>query len=182
MLCCFLMVRQPPRATRTDTLFPYTTLFRSWSRPARRRSAPANGHGPARPAAGRRGGTGRGSWNRGPKVAGCHGQERSRDAIPVLRGRKSGGAKRTARIGRREPATEDGHAYRHRRGRSRRRLPGRASGPGRDRCGAAGARAASGGIGRPRADGGDRKSVVWGKSVSVRVELGGLRLIKKKKN
>src|SRR3546814_14860924 len=25
----FLMVRRPPRSTRTDTLFPYTTLFRS---------------------------------------------------------------------------------------------------------------------------------------------------------
>src|SRR3546814_10941763 len=34
----FLMIRRPPRSTRTDTLFPYTTLFRSpvylWSRPA----------------------------------------------------------------------------------------------------------------------------------------------------
>src|SRR3546814_3052482 len=42
----FLMIRQPPRSTRTDTLFPYTTLFRSsacdresfpsgkWSEPA----------------------------------------------------------------------------------------------------------------------------------------------------
>src|SRR3546814_19611812 len=38
-LCCsnlelyvvifFLMIRRPPRSTRTDTLFPYTTLFRS---------------------------------------------------------------------------------------------------------------------------------------------------------
>src|SRR3546814_6634217 len=35
-MCCqfvvlffFLMIRRPPRATRTDTLFPYTTLFRS---------------------------------------------------------------------------------------------------------------------------------------------------------
>src|SRR3546814_15190222 len=28
----------------------------------------------------------------------------------------------------------------------------------------------------------DRKSVVWGKSVSVRVELGGRRIIKQKKN
>src|SRR3546814_14309748 len=28
----FLMIRLPPRSTRTDTLFPYTTLFRS--RPA----------------------------------------------------------------------------------------------------------------------------------------------------
>src|SRR3546814_7907905 len=31
----FLMVRRPPRSTRTDTLFPYTTLFRS--RPPHRR-------------------------------------------------------------------------------------------------------------------------------------------------
>src|SRR3546814_5561220 len=28
-LLCFLMIRRPPRSTRTDTLFPYTTLFRS---------------------------------------------------------------------------------------------------------------------------------------------------------
>src|SRR3546814_10558114 len=60
------MVRRPPRSTRTDTLFPYTTLFRSESpaasrgtrqtRPAfpgsesrrpRRRKAPARG--PERP-------------------------------------------------------------------------------------------------------------------------------------
>src|SRR3546814_16284364 len=26
------MIRRPPRSTRTDTLFPYTTLFRSRSR------------------------------------------------------------------------------------------------------------------------------------------------------
>src|SRR3546814_18729403 len=29
----FLMIRRPPRSTRTDTLFPYTTLFRSGYRP-----------------------------------------------------------------------------------------------------------------------------------------------------
>src|SRR3546814_4201223 len=29
----FLMIRRPPRSTRTDTLFPYTTLFRSLGRP-----------------------------------------------------------------------------------------------------------------------------------------------------
>src|SRR3546814_15936785 len=29
----FLMIRRPPRSTRTDTLFPYTTLFRSDSCP-----------------------------------------------------------------------------------------------------------------------------------------------------
>src|SRR3546814_17533713 len=33
LLClfCFLRIRRPPRSTRTDTLFPYTTLFRSVS-------------------------------------------------------------------------------------------------------------------------------------------------------
>src|SRR3546814_18366928 len=38
LFCClicdlfffFLMIRRPPRSTRTDTLFPYTTLFRSY--------------------------------------------------------------------------------------------------------------------------------------------------------
>src|SRR3546814_14087205 len=29
VVVCFLMIRRPPRSTRTDTLFPYTTLFRS---------------------------------------------------------------------------------------------------------------------------------------------------------
>src|SRR3546814_20246712 len=31
----FIMIRLPPRSTRTDTLFPYTTLFRSLHRPRR---------------------------------------------------------------------------------------------------------------------------------------------------
>src|SRR3546814_5733003 len=49
--CClffFLMIRRPPRSTRTDTLFPYTTLFRSqgglcspWGTHGRRTSCPA---------------------------------------------------------------------------------------------------------------------------------------------
>src|SRR3546814_9374586 len=30
------MIRRPPRSTRTDTLFPYTTLFRSLRRPQQR--------------------------------------------------------------------------------------------------------------------------------------------------
>src|SRR3546814_5648658 len=37
------MIRRPPRSTRTDTLFPYTTLFRSEDAPghlARRRRRP----------------------------------------------------------------------------------------------------------------------------------------------
>src|SRR3546814_11830404 len=44
----FLMIRRPPRSTRTDTLFPYTTLFRSRFRPhlrgrARRHRFPERG-------------------------------------------------------------------------------------------------------------------------------------------
>src|SRR3546814_12428797 len=38
----FVMIRRPPRSTRTDTLFPYTTLFRS------------SGGAPGRPLDGRR--------------------------------------------------------------------------------------------------------------------------------
>src|SRR3546814_7113427 len=39
------MIRRPPRSTRTDTLFPYTTLFRSGRERVRRRvrGAPARG-------------------------------------------------------------------------------------------------------------------------------------------
>src|SRR3546814_17411230 len=36
ILLFFLMIRRPPRSKRTDTLFPYTTLFRSHRPPARR--------------------------------------------------------------------------------------------------------------------------------------------------
>src|SRR3546814_4000745 len=46
----FLRIRRPPRSTRTDTLFPYTTLFRSgYSAPARHsgRRAGARGVRPA---------------------------------------------------------------------------------------------------------------------------------------
>src|SRR3546814_15698525 len=52
----FLMIRRPPRSTRTDTLFPYTTLFRSAdpvprNRAARRRR-PVGGRQAAFPAGG----------------------------------------------------------------------------------------------------------------------------------
>src|SRR6056297_2925441 len=43
----FLMIRPPPRSTRTDTLFPYTTLFRSRVRP---RGPTPGGHSRVRPA------------------------------------------------------------------------------------------------------------------------------------
>src|SRR3546814_8228968 len=41
------MIRRPPRSTRTDTLFPYTTLFRSLrraKRTARAAHRPAEAH------------------------------------------------------------------------------------------------------------------------------------------
>src|SRR3546814_16312438 len=43
--CFFLMIRRPPRSTRIDTLFPYTTLFRS----AVARQTKVNGGIAARP-------------------------------------------------------------------------------------------------------------------------------------
>src|SRR3546814_5282140 len=39
------MIRRPPRSTRTDTLFPYTTLFRSADLPFLRRRPRARGDG-----------------------------------------------------------------------------------------------------------------------------------------
>src|SRR3546814_11117294 len=46
----FLMIRRPPRSTRTDTLFPYTTLFRSRCGEQRRhpRQDQQDNEGPAR--------------------------------------------------------------------------------------------------------------------------------------
>src|SRR3546814_1642448 len=40
------MIRRPPRSTRTDTLFPYTTLFRS-SGGAERKNGPSTSSEPA---------------------------------------------------------------------------------------------------------------------------------------
>src|SRR3546814_12443392 len=44
-----LMIRRPPRSTRTDTLFPYTTLFRSARRRRDRAWRPRRGDHPVRP-------------------------------------------------------------------------------------------------------------------------------------
>src|SRR3546814_4972280 len=45
MFFFFLMIRRPPRSTRTDTLFPYTTLFRSPGGLCPPRSLPAAANG-----------------------------------------------------------------------------------------------------------------------------------------
>src|SRR3546814_16966541 len=42
------MIRRPPRSTRTDTLFPYTTLFRSCNDPPRQAALGQNGTGPVK--------------------------------------------------------------------------------------------------------------------------------------
>src|SRR3546814_15470849 len=44
ILFVFLMIRRPPRSTRTDTLFPYTTLFRRRAREGDRPGGAAVGH------------------------------------------------------------------------------------------------------------------------------------------
>src|SRR3546814_12828016 len=48
MFLCFffLMIRRPPRSTRTDTLFPYTTLFRSGVQPGKFGARSAGVRGP----------------------------------------------------------------------------------------------------------------------------------------
>src|SRR3546814_16972368 len=47
MFFFFLMIRRPPRSTRTDTLIPYTTLFRSrYRRQVDRTDRPRHGDSP----------------------------------------------------------------------------------------------------------------------------------------
>src|SRR3546814_17269833 len=108
------MIRRPPRSTRTDTLFPYTTLFRSGGAVARR--------------------------VRGPDRA-----DRGRAVADVV-----------SRAG---SSAGDGQFGLCPRGRGGRRRGCRRA---RDRTGR-----------------GDRKSVVEGKRVSVRLGLWGGRIIKK---
>src|SRR3546814_13313184 len=45
-MSCLLMIRRPPVSTRTDTLFPYTTLFRSIHAHRARRAFVVFGWGP----------------------------------------------------------------------------------------------------------------------------------------
>src|SRR3546814_11818727 len=113
------MIRRPPRSTRTDTLFPYTTLFRSASR--------------SPPCTRRRSGV-------GPDTA------RPRGDARAARSRRAPWPRYVdGRPGRRTRAARSRRSRRHH-----------------------------------QDDAPDRKSVVEGKSVSVRVDLGGRRIIKKK--
>src|SRR3546814_14819509 len=125
------MIRRPPRSTRTDTLVPYTTLFRS--------GAPRAFPTAARIARARREDS----------------NERRPQQPPRLDRQLRLG------LGRLPPS-----------GPFRGRQPDQLHLSGR---GPAGARRHGRGLQ-------DRKSVVQGKGVSVRVDLGGRRIIKKKKN
>src|SRR3546814_6127752 len=88
------MIRRPPRSTRTDTLFPYTTLFRSPETADGRRSPPLP------PAARRRA---HGQW------APIPGKRRERRPDPPSGGSPAGPAPR-ARLQASGPAREDGRA------------------------------------------------------------------------
>src|SRR3546814_20192738 len=116
------MIRRPPRSTRTDTLFPYTTLFRS-----RRRHDGCRCHGAGAAAVGQ-------PWPEGADRA----RRRGRAAERELFDARSAGHAVPAAVGRALLTKVSARARR------------------------------------------DRKRVVTRKSVAVRVNLGGLRLIKKK--
>src|SRR3546814_19701110 len=81
MLFFFLMIRRPPRSTRTNTLFPYTTLFRSQTRHFRRSLCYLQ-PGSARPY--------------GPHRLRCRGTPERRDRRGGSRRRTSGGGSSTA--------------------------------------------------------------------------------------
>src|SRR3546814_7279972 len=95
----FLMIRRPPRSTRTDTLFPYTTLFRSglprWGKPDPRADANvARGAGAG--TAGGRDDSGRGTGRRRPAAD----RRRRRQLVPqhlVLRPAQVPGSVRLSR-------------------------------------------------------------------------------------
>src|SRR3546814_7600275 len=81
----FLMIRRPPRSTRTDTLFPYTTLFRSRaSRCQPSVSAPRpRSVSPTSPSTSNASSTGRAEWPR-PDRATPEGTRRSEEHTSEL--------------------------------------------------------------------------------------------------
>src|SRR3546814_5425196 len=79
------MIRRPPRSTRTDTLFPYTTLFRSSA--AGQSRAPAPGRGQRRPSPPDRRGQSTGTARtagRGGRRRGSRGSRRSEEHTSEL--------------------------------------------------------------------------------------------------
>src|SRR3546814_1525458 len=150
------MIRRPPRSTRTDTLFPYTTLFRSLHASGRSRARPYRGNlqtslrgSPAAPPA-------------GPPAARCRpvpavftaGADRAAIRFPAARqaeGHGGDGAEAPAEsLGRRPAAGLSGTRRTAQAGRPAARLRPAGAGPEED-----------------------ENSGVSGKRVSGRVDLGG---------
>src|SRR3546814_8636435 len=73
------MIRRPPRSTRTDTLFPYTTLFRSTGSHSRESSRRRRQRSAATPATCR---SPRSSWRRIHSAA-ARGDRKSTRLTPV---------------------------------------------------------------------------------------------------
>src|SRR3546814_8844856 len=103
----FLMIRRPPRSTLTDTLFPYTTLFRSPDRVQPVEGGAVAGDGDAggrvwKPRAGQCGGAGADAGDRGLQrgpdraARGAHAAGRAADPRP---GRRGGAVSRARRGG-----------------------------------------------------------------------------------
>src|SRR3546814_8885690 len=72
------MIRRPPRSTRTDTLFPYTTLFRS--RADRRTGRSCDGCGGANPLP-----AGRPRRHRSPPGSGLRSEEHTSELQSLMR-------------------------------------------------------------------------------------------------
>src|SRR3546814_1346049 len=95
----FLMIRRPPRSTRTDTLFPYTTLFRSgccFSRdcPLKARASRPRAHGLTLLVGNQRHRSDKDEKRHSPRLPHDHGQDdrwhRISDALDLgQRGRRS---------------------------------------------------------------------------------------------
>src|SRR3546814_10809911 len=81
------MIRRPPRSTRTDTLFPYTTLFRSGGAGARRDAARQGARGRHQPAPG---GT-RAHWHLARRDDGAGGRAEAAEHLRGLRRRGAAG-------------------------------------------------------------------------------------------
>src|SRR3546814_13663995 len=106
------MIRRPPRSTRPDTLFPYTTLFRSpaLSRRAAAALAAAARAVPLRPYRGAPE-TARDALGR-PSAA-CRGRTASERLCPRLRIFGRGGRRRAARPAQRAPRRRQGRGPPH---------------------------------------------------------------------
>src|SRR3546814_10722981 len=81
------MIRRPPRSTRTDTLFPYTTLFRSGScnRAEPSGTAGATHRLPHRPAAGYAGTLDGYTGPAYAQASGCRSEEHTSELQSLMR-------------------------------------------------------------------------------------------------